>query len=91
MKDDLVIVGLVVGLDYRNPYLDPHQEFQRFKTHPEIAALLAGGKMHYYGAKAIPEGGWWSMPKLCGRRLPAHRRQRPASSTASGSRASTWR
>jgi electron-transferring-flavoprotein dehydrogenase len=66
MKDDLVIVGLVVGLDYRNPWLDPHQEFQRFKTHPEIASLLRRGKMHYYGAKAIPEGGWWSMPKLSG-------------------------
>ena len=66
MKDDLVIVGLVVGLDYRNPYLDPHQEFQRFKTHPEIASSCAGGRMHYYGAKAIPEGGWWSMPKLSG-------------------------
>jgi electron-transferring-flavoprotein dehydrogenase len=66
MKDDLVIVGLVVGLDYRNPWLDPHQEFQRFKTHPEIASLLRRGRMHYYGAKAIPEGGWWSMPKLSG-------------------------
>jgi electron-transferring-flavoprotein dehydrogenase len=66
MKDDLAIVGLVVGLDYRNPLLDPHQEFQRFKTHPEIRALLSGGRMQYYGAKAIPEGGWWSMPKLSG-------------------------
>jgi electron-transferring-flavoprotein dehydrogenase len=66
MKDGLVIVGLVVGLDYRNPLLDPHQEFQRWKTHPEVAALLSGAKMLYYGAKAIPEGGWWSMPKLSG-------------------------
>jgi len=66
MRDDLLIVGLVVGLDYRNPFLDPHQELQRFKTHPEIASLLAGGKMQYYGAKAIPEGGWWSMPRLAG-------------------------
>lgn len=57
------IVGLVVGLDYANPYLDPHQEFQRFKTHPRIAALLAGGKMTHYGAKALPEGGWWAMPR----------------------------
>ena len=63
MKNDLLIVGLVVGLDYRNPLLDPHTEFQRFKTHPEIAALLDGGAMRFYGAKAIPEGGWWSMPR----------------------------
>ena len=66
MADDQLIVGLVVGLDYKNPLLDPHEEFQRFKTHPKLAALLDGGKMAYYGAKAIPEGGWWSMPKLYG-------------------------
>lgn len=66
MADDLLIVGLVIGLDYKNPLLDPHQEFQRFKTNPRIAKMLAGGKMAYYGAKAIPEGGWWSMPKLHG-------------------------
>jgi len=66
MKDDLLIVGLVVGLDYQNPLLDPHQEFQRFKTNPKIEAMLEGGKMAFYGAKAIPEGGWWSMPKLHG-------------------------
>jgi electron-transferring-flavoprotein dehydrogenase len=63
MQGDLLIVGLVVGLDYANPLLDPHQEFQRFKTHPEIAALLEGGRMAFYGAKAIPEGGWWSRPR----------------------------
>ncbi len=66
MKDDLAIIGLVVGLDYANPLLDPHAEFQRFKTHPRFAALLAGGTMVNYGAKAIPEGGWWSMPRLAG-------------------------
>ena len=66
MKDDLLIIGLVVGLDYKNPLLDPHTEFQRFKTHPRIRALLEGGKMVFYGAKAIPEGGWWAMPKLSG-------------------------
>jgi electron-transferring-flavoprotein dehydrogenase len=66
MQGDLLIVGLVVGLDYRNPWLDPHQEFQRFKTHPAIARRLAGGKMVFYGAKAIPEGGWWAMPRLAG-------------------------
>jgi electron-transferring-flavoprotein dehydrogenase len=66
MQGNQAIVGLVVGLDYKNPLLDPHSEFQRFKTHPEIAALLDGGRMTFYGAKAIPEGGWWSMPRLAG-------------------------
>jgi electron-transferring-flavoprotein dehydrogenase len=66
MQNDQLIAGLVVGLDYRNPLLDPHAEFQRLKTHPAIAPLLAGGKMAFYGAKALPEGGWWSMPKLSG-------------------------
>ena len=66
MQNDQLIVGLVVGLDYRNPLLDPHQEFQRFKTHPEIRSLLEGGRMAFYGAKAIPEGGWWAMPRLWG-------------------------
>ncbi len=66
MRDDLAIVGLVVGLDYRNPWLDPHTEFQRLKTHPRIADLLAGGRMAFYGAKAIPEGGWWARPRAAG-------------------------
>ncbi len=66
MKDDLLIVGLVFGLDYQNPYSDPHLEFQRMKTHPALQKLLAGGKMAYYGAKAIPESGYWAMPKLGG-------------------------
>jgi electron-transferring-flavoprotein dehydrogenase len=63
MQNDQIIVGLVVGLDYENPLLEPHTEFQRFKTHPHVAKLLEGGKMAFYGAKAIPEGGWWSMPQ----------------------------
>jgi electron-transferring-flavoprotein dehydrogenase len=66
MQDDVAIVGLVVGLDYENPWLDPHEEFQRMKTHPKMRALLDGGKMINYGAKAIPEGGWFSMPRLAG-------------------------
>jgi electron-transferring-flavoprotein dehydrogenase len=66
MQGDQLIVGLVVGLDYRNPWLDPHQEFQRLKTHPHIRRLLEGGKMTYYGAKALPEGGWYSMPRPWG-------------------------
>lgn len=66
MKDDQLIMGLVVGLDYENPLLDPHREFQRLKTHPEMRKLLEGGKMTYYGAKALPEGGYWAMPQLAG-------------------------
>jgi electron-transferring-flavoprotein dehydrogenase len=66
MQNDQLIVGLVVGLDYKNPLFDPHAEFQRLKTHPEIAKMLEGGKMAFYGAKAIPEGGWWSMPRPYG-------------------------
>ena len=63
MEGNQVIVGLVVGLDYENPLLDPHDEFNRFKQHPWVRDLLDGGKMAFYGAKAIPEGGWFSMPK----------------------------
>ena len=66
MQDNLLVVGLVYGLDYENPLDDPHLEFQRLKTHPVIAQLLAGGTMAYYGAKAIPESGYWAMPKLGG-------------------------
>ncbi len=66
MKDNQVIVGLVVGLEYENPHLDPHTELQRFKTHPEVRRLLKGGKMLFYGAKAIPSGGWWAMPRTWG-------------------------
>ncbi len=66
MSETLLVVGLVVGLDYENPLLDPHEEFQRMKTHPMISQLLNGGTMVNYGAKALPEGGWWSLPKLAG-------------------------
>ncbi|HEU4521883.1 MAG TPA: electron transfer flavoprotein-ubiquinone oxidoreductase [Thermoanaerobaculia bacterium] len=66
MKDRIVDIGLVVGLDYRNPTLDPHHEFQRLKLHPAIRPLLQGGKMIAAGAKAIPEGGYFSMPRLYG-------------------------
>ena len=57
-------VGFVTGLDYEDPTTDPHQNLQLFKTHPLVRALLEGGKPVAYGAKAIPEGGWWAMPKL---------------------------
>ncbi len=66
MGGDQLVVGLVAGLDYENPHFDPHLEFQRLKTHPEIRKLLDGGKMAFYGAKAIPEGGWWSRPRSAG-------------------------
>jgi electron-transferring-flavoprotein dehydrogenase len=60
----LLSVGLVVGLGYRNPYLDPFQEFQRFKTHPAIRQFLEGGKRVGYGARAINASGLQSLPKL---------------------------
>ena len=66
MKERIVDIGLVVGLDYRNPTLDPHHEFQRFKLHPSIRKILDGGKMIAAGAKAIPEGGYFSMPRMYG-------------------------
>jgi len=66
MEGNVAAVGLVVGLDYENPWTDPHALFQQMKTHPEVAKLLEGGKMINYGAKAIPEGGWYAMPKLYG-------------------------
>ena len=62
--DNLVSVGFVVHLNYQNPFLSPYEEFQRFKTHPAIADTFAGGKRIAYGARAITEGGWQSMPKL---------------------------
>jgi electron-transferring-flavoprotein dehydrogenase len=66
MKDRIVDIGLVVGLDYRNPTLDPQHEFQRYKLHPAIRGILSGGKMIAAGAKAIPEGGYFSMPRMYG-------------------------
>jgi len=66
MQDRIVDLGLVVGLDYKNPTLDPHDELQKLKLHPAIKELLQGGKMISAGAKAIPEGGYFSMPRLYG-------------------------
>ena len=62
--DRLVSVGFVVHLNYENPYLSPHEEFQRFKTHPLVRATFDGGKRLAYGARALTEGGWQSVPKL---------------------------
>ena len=61
---NLVAVGFVVHLNYQNPYLSPYDEFQRFKTHPLIAPTFAGGRRIAYGARAITEGGWQSIPEL---------------------------
>ncbi len=60
-----ISVGFVVGLDYRDPLLDPHQAFQRFKMHPFVSSLLSAGQMIRYGAKALPEGGWHAIPRPC--------------------------
>ena len=57
-------IGFVVGLDYTNPYLSPYEEFQRFKTHPEIKPMLEGGRRISYGARALNEGGIQCLPKL---------------------------
>jgi electron-transferring-flavoprotein dehydrogenase len=62
--DRLVSVGFVVHLNYENPYLSPYEEFQRFKTHPLMRATFEGGKRLAYGARALTEGGWQSVPKL---------------------------
>ncbi len=64
MKDNVVSIGYVTGLDYKDPLIDPHAEFQKFKTHPAVAEILKGGKMMKYGAKSINAGGWNTMPKL---------------------------
>ena len=64
MKNDIWDLGLVVGLDYKNPGVDSQQELQKLKTHPWIRSLLKEGKMIAYGAKSLPEGGWYSIPKL---------------------------
>lgn len=62
--ENLVSVGFVVGLDYKNPHLSPFEEMQRYKTHPEIKKYLEGGKRISYGARALSEGGLQSLPKL---------------------------
>lgn len=61
---NLVSVGFVLHLNYDNPYLSPYDEFQRFKTHPAIRSVFAGGRRIAYGARALTEGGWQSIPKL---------------------------
>ncbi len=64
LEDNQVVVGFVIGLDYENPYLNPFEELQRFKTHPAIRGTFEGGRRIAYGARAIVEGGYQSIPKL---------------------------
>jgi electron-transferring-flavoprotein dehydrogenase len=64
LDKNLISIGLIIGLDYQNPYLDPYQLFQQFKLHPAIRPLLTGGQCLKYGARAINEGGYQSIPKL---------------------------
>lgn len=64
LEERKVAIGFVVGLDYENPYLNPYEEFQRFKCHPAIAPLLREGKRLAYGARSLNEGGFQSIPKL---------------------------
>src|SRR5688572_24861292 len=64
LKNNVISIGYVTGLDYEDPLIDPHHEFQKFKTHPKIAEVLKGGKMIKYGAKSINAGGYWTMPQL---------------------------
>jgi len=64
MKDNMVSVGQLISLDYSDPFMDPHREFQKLKLHPMVAGLLSGGKLVQYGAKTVPVGGLFSIPKL---------------------------
>jgi electron-transferring-flavoprotein dehydrogenase len=63
LRENRVSLGLVAGLEYHNPQFDPHEAFQEFKTHPFVRKVIEGGKLVRYGAKTIPEGGWYSMPR----------------------------
>ncbi|TPX35755.1 hypothetical protein SmJEL517_g01936 [Synchytrium microbalum] len=64
MENNLCAIGYVVALDYSNPYLNPYKTFQKYKTHPYIRNYLEGGTILAYGARALNEGGWQSIPKL---------------------------
>ena len=64
LKNNTISIGYVTGLDYIDPLIDPHAEFQKFKMNPKVAAVLKGGKMLKYGAKSINAGGWFTMPRL---------------------------
>ena len=66
MPGDKIVLGIVAYLDSKDPWLDPHRELQKLKTHPFISNMLKGGKVIAYGGKTLPAGGWYSMPKLYG-------------------------
>ena len=63
LRDNRVSLGMVVGLEYEDSLFDPHEAFQKFKTHPFVRKTLEGGKLVRYGAKTVPYGGWYSMPR----------------------------
>ena len=63
MRDNRVSLGMVIALEYKDSLFDPHEAFQKFKTHPYIRRILEGGKLVRYGAKTVPYGGWYSMPR----------------------------
>ena len=64
LSGNRVSIGMVLALEYANPQFDPHAAFQTWKTHPHIRKLLDGGKLVRYGAKSLPYGGWYAMPKI---------------------------
>jgi electron-transferring-flavoprotein dehydrogenase len=63
LRDNRVSLGMVMALEYHDPRFDPHEAFQSYKTHPFVRQILEGGKMARYGAKTVPYGGWYSMPR----------------------------
>jgi electron-transferring-flavoprotein dehydrogenase len=63
LPDNRVSTGMVISLDYHDPRFDPHEAFQKYKTHPFLKRVLQGGKLVRYGAKTVPYGGWYSMPR----------------------------
>ena len=63
LRDNRVSLGMVVGLEYKDSLFDPHEAFQKFKTHPFVRRILEGGKLVRYGAKTVPYGGWYSIPR----------------------------
>ena len=63
MQENRVSLGPIVGLEYRDSLFDAHAAFQKFKTHPFVRRILEGGTLVRYGAKTLPEGGWYSMPR----------------------------
>jgi electron-transferring-flavoprotein dehydrogenase len=64
MKPNIIQLGMVVGLNYQNPYINPYEEFQRFKTHPQIRKFIDEGQCISYGARALNSGGYFAIPRL---------------------------